>query len=44
MCNAYLVVAYGLLWGLFAVYAWFIQRRQQRLEQELEELKARRRT
>jgi hypothetical protein len=39
MCNVYLVVAYGLLWGIFAVYAGMIHRRQQRLEDELAELK-----
>jgi hypothetical protein len=39
MCNVYLVVAYGLLWGIFTVYAWMIHRRQQRLENELAELK-----
>lgn len=39
MCNVYLVLAYGLLWGIFAFYAWMIHRRQQRLEKELHELK-----
>jgi hypothetical protein len=39
MCNVYLVLAYGLLWGIFALYAWIIHRRQERLEKELEELK-----
>ena len=39
MCNVYLVLAYGLLWGIFTVYAWVIDRRQQRLEKELAELK-----
>ncbi len=39
MCNVYLVVAYGLLWGIFATYSWVIHNRQQRLEKELQELK-----
>jgi len=39
MCNAYLVLAYTLLWSLFALYSWVIHRRQQRLENELRELK-----
>ncbi len=39
MCNVYLVVAYGLLWGIFTLYAWVIHRRQQRLEKELEEMR-----
>jgi CcmD family protein len=39
MCNVYLVLAYGLLWSIFILYAWTIQRRQQQLEKELEELK-----
>jgi preprotein translocase subunit YajC len=39
MYNGYLVVAYGLVWGIFMLYAWVIYRRQQRLEREVEELK-----
>jgi hypothetical protein len=39
MCNLYLVFAYGLVWGIFTLYAWVIQRRQQRLEREVVELK-----
>jgi CcmD family protein len=39
MVNLYLVVAYGLVWGVFTLYAWIIQRRQDRLEKELQELK-----
>ena len=39
MCNVYLVIAYGLLWGIFAIYAWVIHGRQQRLEKEMQELK-----
>ena len=39
MCNVYLVLAYGLLWSLFMLYAWMIHRRQEQLEKELEELK-----
>jgi len=39
MCNVYLVFAYGLVWGIFTLYAWVIYRRQQRLEKELEDLK-----
>ena len=35
----YLVLAYGLLWSIFTLYAWVIQRWQQRLEKELAELK-----
>ena len=38
MCNVYLVLAYGLLWGIFTVYAWVIHGRQRRLEKELAEL------
>ncbi len=39
MVNLYLVVAYGLVWAIFTGYAWTIQRRQDRLEKELQELK-----
>ncbi|MFZ0961163.1 MAG: hypothetical protein WAO35_09680 [Terriglobia bacterium] len=39
MGNVYLVLAYGLLWSIFTLYAWVIQRWQQRLEKELAELK-----
>jgi len=39
MCNVYLVLAYGLLWSIFAVYASVIHGRQQRLEKDLHELK-----
>ena len=39
MVNIYLVLAYGLLWGIFSFYAWMIHRRQRRLEEELAELK-----
>lgn len=39
MVNGYLVVAYSLVWGIFMVYAWVIQRRQQQAEKELEELR-----
>lgn len=39
MCNIYLVLAYGLLWGIFTVYSWMMQRRQQRLEKEFADLK-----
>jgi len=39
MCNVYLVLAYGLVWGIFTFYAWVIHRRQQRLEREVLELK-----
>jgi hypothetical protein len=38
MCNVYLVLAYGLLWGIFTFYAWVIHGRQRRLEKELAEL------
>jgi CcmD family protein len=37
--NGYLVVAYGLVWGIFTFYAWTIHGRQQKLEREIEELK-----
>ncbi len=39
MCNVYLVVAYGFLWGIFMFYAWVVHRREQRLERELHELR-----
>lgn len=39
MFNGYLVLAYGLVWAIFMFYAWTIQRREQRLEKELEDLK-----
>jgi hypothetical protein len=39
MCNVYLVLAYGFLWGIFAIYAWVIHGRQRRLEKELQELR-----
>ena len=39
MYNGYLVVAYGIVWGIFTLYAWVIHRRQQRLEREVEDLK-----
>jgi hypothetical protein len=39
MCNVYLVLAYGLLWGIFMFYAWVIHRRQQRVEKELQDLR-----
>lgn len=39
MFNVYLVLAYGILWSIFTLYAWVIHRRQQRLEKELDELK-----
>jgi CcmD family protein len=39
MCNVYLVLAYGLVWGIFTFYAWVIHHRQQRLEREVEDLK-----
>ncbi len=38
MVNPYLVLAYILLWTIFVLYAWVIQRRQRRLEKRLEEL------
>ena len=28
MCNVYLVLAYGLVWGIFMLYAWVIHDRQ----------------
>ena len=39
MVNVYLVLAYGLLWGIFTVYAWVIHQRQQHLKREVEKLK-----
>ena len=38
MINSYLVVAYGIVWGIFILYAWVIHRRQQRLEREIAQL------
>ena len=38
MGKAYLVVAYGLVAGVFVVYAWVMRRRQRRLEKEWVEL------
>ena len=31
--------AYGLVWGIFTLYAWVIHGRQQRLEREVADLK-----
>lgn len=39
MINRYLVLAYALLWAIFMVYAWIIESRQKRLENEIAELK-----
>ncbi len=39
MCNVYLVLAYGLVWGIFTLYAWVIHNRQRRLEREVADLK-----
>jgi len=39
MVNVYLVLAYGFFWGIFMFYGWVVDRRQQRLEKELEGLK-----
>jgi hypothetical protein len=39
MSNVYLILAYGLLWGIMAFYAVGIHLRQRRLESEMEELK-----
>jgi hypothetical protein len=39
MCNVYLVLAYGLVWGIFTFYAWVIHHRQQTLEKEVKDLK-----
>jgi hypothetical protein len=38
MANTYLVLAYILLWAIFIVYTGLNQRRQHRLEKQLEEL------
>jgi len=40
MPNTYLVVAYVLLWAIFIVYAGLNQRRQHRLEKQLDELQS----
>ncbi len=37
--NGYLVVAYGFVWGIFSLYAWILNGREQKLEKEVEELK-----
>ena len=39
MVNLYLALAYGFLWCIFMLYALTIHRRQERLENELEELR-----
>jgi CcmD family protein len=39
--NHYLVGAFSLAWLLFGVYAWSLSRRQERLKNELDELKKR---
>jgi CcmD family protein len=39
--NHYLVGAFSLAWLAFGVYAWSLSRRQERLKQELDELKKR---
>ena len=40
MVNVYLVLAYGFVGGIFALYAWTIHDRQKRLEREIAELKS----
>ena len=40
MVNAYLVVAYSLVWLIFMLYAWNLSRRQERLRKELDDLKS----
>jgi len=39
--NPFLVAAFGLLWLVFAVYAWSLAERIARLKDEVEDLKAR---
>ena len=39
--NTYLFLAYSLVWLIFVVYVWTLSRRQARLREEIEELKAR---
>lgn len=39
MSNSYLVLAYWFLWIIFMLYGLATQRRQGRIEKELEELK-----
>ena len=40
MVNAYLVVAYALLWGIFMAYAWILHGREKSLERDVAELKS----
>ncbi len=37
--NGYLVVAYGFVWGIFSLYAWILNGREQKLGREVEDLK-----
>lgn len=38
--DKYLFFAYALVWVVFMIYAWALQRRQNRLRAEIEDLKA----
>jgi len=38
--NAYLFLAFALVWLIFFLYIWSLSRRQARLREELEALKA----
>ena len=40
MVNAYLFLAFSFVWLIFIAYAWNISRRQNRLQKEMEDLKA----
>lgn len=37
--DKYLFLAYALVWVVFMIYAWMLQRRQSRLRAEIENLK-----
>jgi CcmD family protein len=37
--NAFLFLAYSLVWIVFMLYAWRLSRRQSRLSKDLEDLK-----
>lgn len=40
MVNKYLFLAYSFVWLIFMLYAWNLSRRQTRLQEELDEVKA----
>jgi CcmD family protein len=39
--NSYLFVAFSAVWLIFFLYVWSLSRRQAKLKNDLEELKAR---